>query len=49
MAKAPENGRKGVDRFTNNGYGLKVKPAITKKQAAAIDADAKKSNQGKKK
>lgn len=49
MARAKADGKKGIDRWTNNGYGLVYgKPVITKEQAAKIDAEAKK-NKGKKK
>lgn len=37
MSKAPRDGRKGIDAWTNNGYGIKAKPAISKKQAEAIN------------
>lgn len=45
MSKAPKNGRKGVDAWTNNGMGLKSKPVISKKQAEKIN----KTNEVKKK
>ena len=38
MAQAKKEGRKGIDRWTNNGYGMTFgKPVISKAQAAAID------------
>lgn len=47
MAKARKEGRDGIDRWTNNGYGLSVgKKALTKKQAQAIEKAA--SNRKKK-
>ena len=37
MSQAPKNGKKGIDAWTNNGYGLSAKPAITKAQAEKIN------------
>lgn len=44
MAKAKATGKDGIDRWTNNGKGLiKVKPPITKAQAAKIDSERSKT------
>ena len=42
MAQAKKVGKKGIDSWTNNGYGLvNVKPAISKAEAAAIDKEVR--------
>lgn len=41
MAQAKKTGKKGIDSWTNNGYGLvNIKPAISKAEAAAIEKAA---------
>ncbi len=38
MAQAKKEGKKGIDRWTNNGYGMTVgKSPVTKAQAQAIE------------
>ena len=41
--KAPKEGKNGVDRWTSNGFGIKVgKAPITKEEARKIDEEAAK-------
>lgn len=47
--KAPANGPKGVDAWTNNGHGLKVKSALSKDEIKALAADVKRSAAKRKK
>lgn len=47
--KAPATGPKGVDAWTNNGHGLKVKPALSKEEAKALAAEVKRNGTKRKK
>lgn len=47
MAKSKPTGKDGIDRWTNNGHGIKAKPAISKEQAKKIDAEVDRKKKGK--